>query len=134
MVAGIVVAVSSILTIIIVAAAVRSRRSERHAALSGRPDLCLRLAARGSMASTINDLLNDVGAALKHLFSRGFEQTRISDSVKHDAGEMVAAADKTKKLAEQVSASMHEMSTTVAEISRTVNKTAHTLDPRRGED
>ena len=76
------------------------------------------------MAVRINALLDDVGVALKHLFARGFEQTRMSDSVKNDAGEMVAAADRTRTLAEQVAESMGEMATLVAEISRTVNATS----------
>jgi methyl-accepting chemotaxis protein len=66
--------------------------------------------------------LDEVGAALKHLFARGFEQTRISDSVKNDAAEMVEAADRTGALAARVAASMEEMASAVAEIARTVNE------------
>jgi len=102
---------------------------------SGRPDLGIRLKPgilprRRTGIVRVNALLDEVGAALKHLFARGFQQTRISDTVKNDAGEMASAADRTTKLAAQVSASMDEMSTTVAEIARTVNESARA--PRTG--
>lgn len=130
---GIVTAVVFVLVVIAAVVTVRgSRRNDRDEGLSGRPDLGLRLAARGGVASRINVLLDEVGAALKHLFARGFEQTRISDSVKHDAGEMVEAADRTRTLAGQVAASMEEMAAIVAEIARTVNDTSR--DARAGED
>jgi methyl-accepting chemotaxis protein len=119
------------LAIIIAVVAVRRyRRRGADDALPGRPDLGIRLPVNrlvgvdGGMATRINALLDDVGAALKHLFARGFEQTRISDSVKNDAGEMVEAADRTRILAGQVGASMNEMTTLVAEIARTVNETS----------
>jgi methyl-accepting chemotaxis protein len=137
--AGIVVAGSFALAIIIAVAAVRRyRRRGADDVLPGRPDLGIRLPVNrfvgvdGGMATRINALLDDVGAALKHLFARGFEQTRISDSVKNDAGEMVEAADRTRILAGQVGASMNEMTTLVAEIARTVNETSR--GARRGED
>ena len=100
----------------------------------GRPDLGVRLkesivpGRRGRTIARVNAVLDEVGSALKHLFARGFEQTRISDAVKDDAAAMVSAADRTKNLAAQVSAAMHEMSTTVAEIDRVVNKTGRTSD------
>ncbi len=129
--AGIAVAGSFALAIIAVVAALRRyRRTGADDAQAGRPDLGIRFPVnrlagmRRGMAVRINVLLDEVGASLKHLFARGFEQTRISDSVKHDAGEMVEAADRTGALAEQVAASMGEMATIVAEIARTVNKTA----------
>lgn len=95
----------------------------------GRPDLGVRLqpgifAQRRTAIARVNALLDEAGAALRHLFARGFQQTRISDTVKNDAGEMVNAANRTTKLAEQVSASMDEMSAAVAEIARTVNESA----------
>lgn len=90
----------------------------------GRPDIGLRIKGNilPGQISGINALLTEVGAALKRLFARGFEQTRISDTVKNDAAQMVNAADQTKNLAAQVSATMQEMTTTVAEIARTVNE------------
>lgn len=95
----------------------------------GRPDLSTRLRERslrgqGGNLSRMNALLREVGSTLKHLFARGFDQVQISDSVKHDAAEMVDAADRTEKLAALVAASMNEMSRTVAEISRTISETA----------
>jgi methyl-accepting chemotaxis protein len=94
--------------------------------LHGRPDLALRI--KGIIApgqekttSDVNDLLEEVGAALNYLFEQGFEQTRISDTLKKDASEMVNAADQTKNLSTQVSASMNEMTTAVAEIARKIN-------------
>lgn len=91
-----------------------------------RPDLELRI--KGIIApgqekttSDVNDLLSEVGAALNYLFEQGLGQTRISDTLKKDASEMVNAADKTKHLAIQVSASMDEMTTVVAEIERKIN-------------
>lgn len=97
---------------------------------SGRPDLGVRLKPgilSGSRSGAVraNVLLEEVGAALRHLFAKGFQQTRISDTVKNDAGEMVKAADRTTRLAEKVSTSMDEMSTTVAEIARTVSESGH---------
>jgi methyl-accepting chemotaxis protein len=130
--------VMGVVSVLAVAAVVLARnrrgRSDRQAGrmdlLHGRPDLGVRLkesalpGRQSSMAARVNSLLGDAGATLKHLFGRGFEQTRISDSVKHDAGEMVDVADRTTKLAAQVAASMDEMSAAVAEIARTVNETA----------
>lgn len=129
--AGVVVTTGIVLAIIAVVVVVRrSRRTGPDEAPPGRPDLGARLpvnrlaGVRGGMVSRVNALLDEVGASLKHLFARGFEQTRISDSVKNDAGEMVAAADRTRTLAEQVAASMDEMAALVAEIARTVNETS----------
>jgi methyl-accepting chemotaxis protein len=137
--AGIVIAGTFALAIIVAVAAFRRyRRTGADDVLSGRPDLGIRFpvnrlaGAGGGTATRINILLDEVGAALKHLFARGFEQTRISDSVKNDAGEMVEAADQTRALAEQVAASMGEMATLVAEIARTVSKTSR--DARSGDD
>ena len=116
----------------------RYRRTDPTGSLTGRPDLGIRFTTSGlaggggGKASRVNALLDDVGAALKHLFARGFEQTRISDSVKNDASEMVAAADGTRTLAGQVAASMDEMAALVAEIARTVNETSRAARP--GED
>jgi methyl-accepting chemotaxis protein len=135
--------VAGIVASAIVAAAVvvligrRTRRTGAGGFLTGRPDLGMRCpashiaGAREGKASRINALLDEVSAALKHLFLRGFEQTRISDSVKNDAGEMVEAADRTRMLAEQVAASMGEMADIVAEIARTVNETSR--DARSGD-
>jgi len=105
------------------------RRTRRTGPVSGRPDLGMRLPGsvlpgRQGMILRINTLLDKVGASLRYLFARGFEQTRISDSVKSDAGEMVDAADRTRTLAGQVAASMDEMAAIVAEIARTVNETS----------
>jgi methyl-accepting chemotaxis protein len=129
--ASIVVTVGSVLAIVAAVVVVRrSRRAGRDEELSGRPDLGTRLpenglaGARGGMTARINALLDEIGAALKHLFARGFEQTRISDSVKNDASEMVEAADRTRTLAAHVAASMDEMATIVAEIARSVNETS----------
>lgn len=72
----------------------------------------------------VNALLGEVGPVLKSLFSSGFEQTRLSDSVKRDAGEMVETADRTERLAAQVAAAMREMSDTVGEMAHTVNRSA----------
>jgi methyl-accepting chemotaxis protein len=109
----------------------KRRRTDSRELISGRPDLGVRLRegflpGSSGMHSRINVLLAEVGATLKYLFGRGVEQTRISDSLKDDAGQMVEAADRTKKLADQVTSSMNEMSTTVAEIARTVSNTALT--------
>ena len=95
----------------------------------GRPNLSVRLQGsslwgQSGKVRRINALLHEVGATLKHLFARGFDQVQISDNVKHDAAAMVDAADRTEKLAAQVAASMDEMSRTVAEISRTISETA----------
>jgi methyl-accepting chemotaxis protein len=127
--AGIVAAGSFALTIIVAVAAFRRyRRTGAGHELPGRPDLSMRLPAHGpagaGLASHINSLLDEVGTALKHLFARGFEQTRISDSVKNDASEMVDAADQTRALAAQVAKSMDEMAGIVAEIAQTVNETS----------
>jgi methyl-accepting chemotaxis protein len=114
----------------VLAALTNVRRFDQRDRMSGRPDLGARLqesalpCGHGGMIVMVNALLGEVGAALKHLFARGFEQTRISDSIKSDAGEMVEAADRTHSLAAQVALSMDEMSATVAEISRTLNETA----------
>jgi methyl-accepting chemotaxis protein len=105
---------------------------------TGRPDLGIRLKSgilqqgRTGIAR-VNALLDEVGAALKHLFARGFQQTRISDAVKNDAGEMANAAERTTRLAAQVSASMDEMSATVAEIARTLNAGAQARRTGGGE-
>ena len=127
--AGIVVAGFALAIIAAVVAVRRFRRTGPTGSLTGRPDMGVRLpesgiGARGGMTSRINAMLDDAGSTLKHLFARGFEQTRISDSVKNDAGEMVAAADGTRTLAGQVAASMDEMAALVAEIARTVNETS----------
>lgn len=101
-------------------------QAEHPEQIHGRPDLELRI--KGIIApgqekttSDVNDLLSEVGAALNYLFEQGLEQTRISDTVKKDASEMVSAADQTKNLSTQVSASMNEMTTAVAEIARKIN-------------
>ncbi|MFI5295452.1 MAG: methyl-accepting chemotaxis protein [Thermodesulfovibrionales bacterium] len=101
-------------------------QAEHPEQIHGRPDLELRI--KGIIApgqekttSDVNDLLSEVGAALNYLFEQGLEQTRISDTVKKDASEMVNAADQTKNLSTQVSASMNEMTTAVAEIARKIN-------------
>ncbi len=101
-------------------------QAEHPEEIRGRPDLELRI--KGIIApgqekttSDVNDLLSEVGAALNYLFEQGLEQTRISDTVKKDASEMVNAADQTKNLSTQVSASMNEMTTAVAEIARKIN-------------
>ena len=102
-------------------------RDERWKSMSGRPDLSVRLKeaflciGQRRVIAQVNGLLSEVAVTLKNLFARGFEQTRISDSVKRDAGEMLNAAVRTRSLAAQVSESMNEMSTTVDEIARTVN-------------
>ncbi|TAN38299.1 MAG: hypothetical protein EPN25_14130 [Nitrospirae bacterium] len=129
----------SIVVLVVVLVALSRRRSSRaknsllahdNESAYARPDLDMRLregflpGRRGRIIFKINALLAEVSASLKYLFVQGFEQTLISDSVKHDAGEMVEATDRTKKLAAQVAASMHEMSTTVAEIAGTVNRSA----------
>lgn len=101
-------------------------QAEEPEQIQGRPDLELRI--KGIIApgqekttSNVNNLLGEVGAALNYLFEQGLEQTRISDTVKKDASEMVNAADQTKNLSTQVSASMNEMKTAVAEIVREIN-------------
>ena len=136
---GIIIMIGIVLAIIAVVVVVRRYYATgADEVLPGRPDLGMRLpmnrlaGARGAMASRVNALLDEVGAALKHLFARGFEQTRISDSVKNDAGEMVEAADRTRALAEQVAASMDAMASIVAEIARTVHETSR--DARVGEN
>jgi methyl-accepting chemotaxis protein len=136
---GIIITIGIVFTIIAAVVVLRrSRRADRYEVLPGRPDLGMRLpvsrlaGARDGMSAHINALLEEVGAALKHLFARGFEQTRISDSVKNDAGEMVEAADRTRALAGQVAASMDAMASIVAEISRTVHETSR--DTRAGEN
>ena len=101
-------------------------QAEHPEQIHGRPDLELRLkgiVAPGQEKTTsdVNDLLSEVGAALNYLFDQGLEQIRISDAVKKDASEMVNAADQTKNLSTQVSASMNEMTTAVAEIARKIN-------------
>jgi methyl-accepting chemotaxis protein len=104
----------------------RRAAGERAAERPGRPDLALRVGQRGRLARLANALLVEVEASLRHLFSSGFEQTRLSDSVKRDAGEMAATADRTERLAAQVTAAMNEMSATVAEIALALNRTAAT--------
>ena len=104
---------------------------------AGRPDLSVRCPERGlpgPMAAYVNGLLTEVGATLKYLFARGFEQTRISDTVKNNAGEMVEAADRTGNLAAQVAASMDEMAAAVAEIARTVNESGRAEDILKHQD
>ena len=137
--AGMLTAGSIALALIAAAAAMRRyRRTGADEVLPGRPDLGMRFpvnrfaGAGGGMALRINALLDEVGATLKHLFARGFEQTRLSDSVKNDAGEMAEAADRTGALAEQVAASMGEMAAIVDEIARSVHKTSG--DARSGND
>ena len=134
--AGIVVAGSIVLAIIVAVPVVRRYRlTSAEEVMPGRPDLGMRFpvsghgGARGVMATRLNAMLDDVSAALKHLFARGFEQTRISDSVKNDASAMVEAADRTGTLAGEVSASMGEMTALVAEIARTVNETSRNARP-----
>ena len=136
---GIITAVGIVLAIIAAWVVVRRYYATgKDEVLTGRPDLGMRFpvsglaGAGGGVASRSNALLDEVGAALKHLFARGFEQTRISDSVKNDASEMVEAADGTRTLAGQVAASMDEMAAIVAEIARTVNETSRVA--RAGED
>ncbi len=105
-------------------------RNERWEWIAGRPDLGARLKEgvfcfrQARTIGRVNMLLSEVGASLKHLFTRGFEQTRISDDVKRDAAEMVTAADRTRSLAAAVSGAMDEMSGTVAEIAQAVNASA----------
>ena len=100
--------------------------AEQPEEIHGRPDLDLRITGtiapgQEETASAINDLLGEVGAALNYLFDQGLEQTRISDTLKKDASEMVAASDQTKNLSTQVSASMNELITAVAEIARKID-------------
>jgi len=96
----------------------------------GRPDLGLRLEDRGLLGLNsgfmrrVNTLLDELGSSFRHLFSSGFEQTRLADSVKSDAAAMVETADRTERLAAQVAAAMSEMSATVGEIVLTVHQTA----------
>jgi methyl-accepting chemotaxis protein len=54
--------------------------------------------------------------------------------VKNDASKMVTAADQTRNLAAQVSAAMHEMTTTVTEIARTVDESRSTGAPASGSN
>ncbi|MHB8835240.1 MAG: methyl-accepting chemotaxis protein [Candidatus Methylomirabilia bacterium] len=103
--------------------------------IHGRPDLEFRIQgiiAPGQEKTTaeINDLLGEVSAALTYLFKQGLEQTRISDSVKADASEMVGAADQTKDLSARVSAFMNELTTAVAEIAQKID--AGGADARAG--
>jgi methyl-accepting chemotaxis protein len=135
-----VVVIVVVLAVVAVVAAIFLRRrtaGQKDMFRNGRPDLGLRLregvlcGRQGGLAARVNDLLNEVGASLKHLFARGFEQTRIADSLKTDAAGMVDAADRTRTLAAQVAASMAEMAATVDEIARAVNESAQT---RRGAD
>jgi methyl-accepting chemotaxis protein len=96
--------------------------------IQGRPDLGLRIEKsvapeQQKKVSDANDLLAEVGITLEHLFEQGFEQTRISDAVKNDASRMVNAADQTNNLALQVSASMNEMESAVAEIAMKLGET-----------
>jgi hypothetical protein len=68
--------------------------------ISGRPDLGIRIKGdvapgQEALVSEVNVLLAEVSEALTRLFSRGIEQTRISDTVKNDASKMVTAADQT---------------------------------------
>ncbi len=109
------------------------------AQVPGRPDLGLRIKGnvepgQEGLVSEVNVLLAEVGEALTRLFARGFEQTRISDTVKNDASEMVTAADQTRNLAAQVSAAMREMTTTITEIARTVNESSSTGAPAGGRE
>ena len=109
------------------------------AQVPGRPDLGLRIKGnvepgQEGLVSEVNVLLAEVGEALTRLFARGFEQTRISDTVKNDASKMVTAADQTRNLAAQVSAAMHEMTTAVTEIARTVNEGSSTGAPASGSE
>lgn len=101
-------------------------QAEHPEQIQGRPDLALRIKGiigpeQEKTTSDVNDLLREVGDALNYLFEKGLEQTRISDTVKKDASEMVNAADQTKKLSTQVLASMNEMTTAVAEIAKKIN-------------
>ncbi|GAB4482243.1 MAG: hypothetical protein OHK006_00110 [Thermodesulfovibrionales bacterium] len=101
----------------------RSRSASRRIA-SGRPDLgarCPDHPLSGHAVAYVNSLLDEVHAAFTHLFEKGFEQTRISDSVKNDASRMVEAADRTGSLAAQVARSMNEMAATVSEIDKTIS-------------
>src|SRR5512134_2405249 len=97
----------------------------------GRPDLGLRIRGdavpgQEELVAEVNVLLAEVGEAITRLFFSGFEQTRISDTVKNDASKMVTAADQTRTLAAQVSAAVHEMTTAITEIARTVNESGST--------
>ncbi len=96
--------------------------------IQGRPDLGLRikgdiLPGQEKTISDVNVLLSELAAALKLLFEQGFEQTRVSDTVKNDASQMVNAADKTKNLAALVSTSMNELRTAVGVLAERVNET-----------
>ncbi len=135
---GTIAVVVSIAIIAVVLMAWRKRAAaERDPLRQGRPDLELRLpesglpGGQGRLAGQVNELLGEASAALKHLYARGFEQTRVSDSVKEDAARMVAAADETGELAQKVSASMNEMARTVEEIARTVSESSR---PSGGQD
>jgi methyl-accepting chemotaxis protein len=114
--------------------------ADEPAQIPGRPDLGLRIKENAvapgqeGLVSEVNSLLAEVGEALTRLFVRGFEQTRISDAVKNDAAKMVNAADQTKDLAAQVSTAMHEMTTAVTEIARTVNANVATGAPGGGSE
>jgi len=101
-------------------------QAEHPEQIRGRPDLELRIQGiiapgQEKNASEINELLSGVGAALNYLFRQGLEQTRISDTVKADASEMVNASDQTKELSTRVSAFMDELTTAVAEIAQKIN-------------
>ncbi len=93
-----------------------------------RPDLDGRIPDRGlfglrsGLVARVNALLGEVGSCLKHLFLSGLEQTRLSDSVKRDAGEMAETADRTERLAAEVANAMSEMSATVGKIAFTVSQ------------
>ena len=105
-------------------------RGDSGGARPGRPDLDLRIERRGllglssGIVRSVNTLLDEVGSSIRHLFASGLAQTKLSDNVKRDAGEMVETADRTERLAAQVGAAMSEMSATVEEIALTVNRTA----------
>jgi methyl-accepting chemotaxis protein len=117
---------SGVLALSVVAAIVAVRRHRKTTAVgsAGRPDIGIRIPGNRAVAVSINGLLEDVGVVLKRLFARGFEQTRLSDTVKNDAHEMLEVADRTRSLAGEVAASMDEMATVVAEIARTVHESS----------
>jgi len=97
--------------------------------MPGRADLGVRLPKPGLLAADagrirrVNALLGEAESSLSYLFSSGLAQTRISDSVKRDAAEMVNTADRTERLAITVAATMSEMSAAVREIAVTVDRT-----------
>jgi methyl-accepting chemotaxis protein len=99
--------------------------AERPEQVHGRPDLELRIQGaiapgQEKNAAEINELLGEVGAALRYLFKQGLEQTQISDTVKADAAALVDAADQTKDLSTRVSTAMRELTTAVGEIAQKV--------------